>query len=132
MTTTTTDPAGPAFAGPDLRGGLVEVARAYLAHEAQMAVALLQASGIAATAFDPNTLNMLPNHAIALGGMRVMVPSDDFDRAARLLAGVPQVSSRRRPIMTVVLIVLTYLYGAAPIPSGLYVRRPETQQAAGS
>lgn len=132
MTTTTTDPAGPAMAGQDLQGGLIEVARAYLAHEAQMAVALLRASGIAATAFDPNTLNTLPNHAVALGGMRVMVPSDDLDRAARLLAEVPQVTTRRRPIMAVVLIVLTYFYGAAPIPSGLYVRRPELQRATGS
>ena len=132
MKTTTTDPSGPASAGPDHTGGLIEVARAYLAHEAQLAVALLQAEGIAATAFDTNTHVMLPNHAVALGGLRVMVPSGDLDRALWLLSAVPQAGTRRRPAMVMLLIALTYLCGGAPIPSGLFLRRPETQLAAGS
>lgn len=130
--TTITDPSGPAGAGPGLPGGLAEVARAFLPHEAQMAVALLQASGIAATAFDPNTHIMLPHHAVALGGLRVMVPADDLNRAAVLLAQVPQVVTHRRPVMVLALIVLTWWCGAAPIPAGLYVRQPASGQAAGS
>ncbi|TKW68644.1 MAG: DUF2007 domain-containing protein [Paracoccus denitrificans] len=129
--TTTTDPAGPVPTGPLPRGALIDVARAFLPHQALLAVALLQSAGIGATAFDIDSHVNMPNRAVALGGIRVMVARDDFNDAAALLAEVPQSATRRRPWITVVLIAATYLWSAAPIPGGLYVRRPELSRDAG-
>lgn len=64
----------PASAGV-FDGGWVEIARACLPHEALLAAALLQASGIPATTFDTDSHVMMPNRAVAFGGVRVMVPA---------------------------------------------------------
>lgn len=114
-----------------MRGGLIEVARAYLPHEALLAVALLQAEGIFATTFDMNTHATMPAAVVALGGIRVMVPAADAERAAALLDAVPQTVSHFRPAIVVVFIALSYFSAVPPIPSGLFVRRPQIWATAG-
>lgn len=124
MKTTTTDPSQSRPAG-----GLIEVARSFHPQDAQLAVAVLNGAGIPAEAFDLHSIIMMPNRSVALGGNRIMVPADRADEAMALLAGIPQTSPTRRPLIKVILIALVYWCGAPPLPGGLYVRRPDSVAA---
>ncbi len=130
MTRTTTDlPITPASAGV-FDGGWVEIARACLPHEALLAAALLQ--GIPATTFDTDSHVMMPDRAVAFGGVRVMVPAGQQTAAAQLLDAVPQSRTRRRPVRVLLQIVTTRIWSAPPVPSGLFVRRPDPYRSAGA
>lgn len=107
-------------------GGPVVIAHAYRWHEAQMAVAMLRAAGIPADLADPLTHNMRPDAGLALGGMRLMVPVRHRDEALALLASVPPPPARLRLGWA----LLVWWCGAAPMMSGLYLRRPEEARAA--
>lgn len=111
-------------------GPLTEIGRSFRPHEAYLAVAMLRAHGIVAQVFDDNSHRMMPEAALALGGMRIMVPVGQAGEAIELLDGVPQSPSRRSPLITVLLIAAVYWSGAPPTLSGLYLRRTERAQPA--
>ena len=124
MTTKTKTTADPS-------GALTEVARSFRAPEAGLAAAMLRAAGIRAEVFDLHSHVMMANHAVAFGGLRVMVPESDLADAARLLDNVPQAASRPPPLLAAIFIFLVWWCGAAPVPGGLFLRRPDAGQAAG-
>lgn len=57
-------------------------------HEAQFLVSVLAADGIDARVPDEFTLGSRPHLALALGGVRVIVPESDFERADEILRAV--------------------------------------------
>lgn len=112
-----------------VQGGLIEIARAYRWHEAQLAVALLQSANIRADIFDPHSHNQNLYPVLALGGMRLMVPRDQQDEALALLASVPppraSLSLAARTIFAVTFIWCSIfsIANVTPMMSGLYLRR---------
>lgn len=125
MTKTTTE-ARPF----DAAGGPVVIAHAYRWHEAQMAVAMLRAAGIPARADALHIHHMMPEAGLALGGMRLTVPPVQRDQALALLASVPLPPTRMGWRNALIFIALVWWCGAAPMMSGLYLRRPEEVRAA--
>ncbi len=118
-TKTTTETAAEAGGGP------VVIAHAYRWHEAQMAVAMLRAAGIPADAAGSLIHNMMPQAGLALGGVRLMVPAQFRDEALELLASVAPPPARMRLGRAMLFAVLVWWCGAAPMMSGLYLRRPD-------
>ena len=111
-------------------GGPVVIAHAYRWHEAQMAAAMLRAAGIPVEVADPLIHNMRPDAGLALGGMRLTVPASYHDEALALLASVPLPPARMSLGRAMLFVVLVWWCGAAPMMSGLYLRRPEIARAA--
>lgn len=109
-------------------GGPVVIAHAYRWHEAQMAVAMLRAAGIPADAADFLIHNMMPQAGLALGGVRLMVPAQFRDEALALLASVAPPPARMRLGRAMLFALLVWWCGAAPMMSGLYLRRPDPQR----
>ncbi len=118
-TKTTTETAAEAGGGP------VVIAHAYRWHEAQMAVAMLRAAGIPADAAGSLIHNMMPQAGLALGGVRLMVPAQFRDEALELLASVAPPPARMRLGRAMLFALLVWWCGAAPMMSGLYLRRPD-------
>ena len=123
-TKTTTETAHLASGGP------VVIAHAYRWHEAQLATAMLRAAGIQAGITDPLVHNTMPESGLALGGMRLMVPPSQQNEALALLASVPLPETRMTLGRALLFAVLVWWCGAAPMMSGLYLRRPEIARAA--
>jgi 2-keto-3-deoxy-galactonokinase len=65
-----------------------EVARFSTIPEGELAVAVLNRHGIAARLPDRDMATMNPDLLIAIGGVRVVAPSDQIDEARRLIARV--------------------------------------------
>ena len=76
----------PERAPSDSPAGLVPIAFVYSQPEASVLVATLRAYGIQAFAFDQDTIYVAPWLMTALGGIRILVPSEQEEDAAALLA----------------------------------------------
>jgi hypothetical protein len=63
----------------------VEVRNCSWLHEAQFVKSLLDSAGIEALIPDEYTLGVQPLYGPVLGGVRVLVRADDFERASELL-----------------------------------------------
>ena len=57
-------------------------------HEAHFVKSVLESEGITVQIPDEHTVGLQPGIATALGGIRVLVPSDEWSRATELLAAV--------------------------------------------
>ena len=90
-----------------------------------MAVAMLRAAGIPADAAGSLIHNMMPQAGLALGGVRLMVPAQFRDEALELLASVAPPPARMRLGRAMLFALLVWWCGAAPMMSGLYLRRPD-------
>jgi hypothetical protein len=66
------------------------VASFYSVEEAEIACAQLAGSGIAARVEGQHAVGVLPMHAIALGGVRVVVDASELERAQELLDAMAQ------------------------------------------
>jgi hypothetical protein len=69
---------------------LVTVATIYDPEEAHVACGFLRANGVDALLGEAQTLSTLPLHRIALGGYRILAPSNQAHAARMLLASVDE------------------------------------------
>ena len=67
---------------------LVPIARYFTAAEADMLKSRLEAEGVPAVVADAQTVQAVPLIAIAVGGVRVLVPESYADRALEIVRGV--------------------------------------------
>jgi hypothetical protein len=73
---------------PSGGGDLVLIARFFTPVEAQMLQSRLQAEGVPAVVADAQTVGVNPLLTMALGGVRVLVPESDFERAREIVSAI--------------------------------------------
>ena len=76
---------------------LVRVATTYSVSEALVVRSMLQSYGVAASAFDLGMANVEPGLMIAIGGIRICVPTEDAALAHELLWTTHEERVPRRP-----------------------------------
>ncbi|MDO5657782.1 MAG: hypothetical protein Q4G36_05615 [Paracoccus sp. (in: a-proteobacteria)] len=100
--------------------GLVLLASGFLLSEMNLVASAMRAAGFSVFLTDDEMLHILPNHALALGGIRLFVPNSEADRAA-----LPQPRSPRRSWFYWAVLAFGLVWsgvGAAPVPvvSGIF------------
>ena len=107
----------------DAPEGLVPIAIVYSQPEASVLTATLRAYGVQAFAFDQDTLYVAPWLMTALGGIRIVVPEEQKEDAAALLADIdggwtcpPRAFADERWVSWATSVIAFFLDAGAPPP----------------
>jgi len=74
--------------GDTVQGDLVQIARFFTPIEAHMLQSRLQADGVLAVVADAQLVGNNPFLTLALGGVRVLVPESQFERACEIVSAI--------------------------------------------
>jgi len=82
------DALGSEDNAPTGGGDLVPIARFFTPVEAHMLQSRLQADGVLAVVVDAQLVGVNPLFTLALGGVRVLVPESDYERAREIVSAI--------------------------------------------
>jgi Putative prokaryotic signal transducing protein len=82
------DASGSEDNAPTGGGDLVLIARFFTPVEAHMLQSRLQADGVLAVVVDAQLVGVNPLFTLALGGVRVLVPESDYERAREIVSAI--------------------------------------------
>jgi Putative prokaryotic signal transducing protein len=82
------DALGSEDNAPTGGGDLVLIARFFTPVEAHMLQSRLQADGVLAVVVDAQLVGVNPLFTLALGGVRVLVPESDYERAREIVSAI--------------------------------------------